>query len=75
VLEAVIALLADRGFAGTSVEAVADRAGVSKATIYRHWPSKEALCVEAVACVVVDTPKAGGRDPRRELTSHPSHLR
>jgi AcrR family transcriptional regulator len=44
VLEAVIHLLGDRGFGGMSVEAVALRAGVSKATIYRHWASKEALC-------------------------------
>lgn len=67
VIEAVIALLGDRGFAGMSVEAVADRAGVSKATIYRHWPSKEALCGEAVACIVVSTAVAGSGSPRREL--------
>lgn len=67
VLEAVIHLLGERGFTGTSVEAVADRAGVSKATIYRHWSSKEALCGEAIACVVVDVPRAGGHDPRRLL--------
>jgi AcrR family transcriptional regulator len=67
VLEAVIHLLGDRGFGGMSVEAVALRAGVSKATIYRHWASKEALCMEAVACVVVDAPEGRGEDPRREL--------
>lgn len=69
VLEAVIHLLGDRGLAGMSVEAVADRAGVSKATIYRHWSSKEALCVEAVACVVVESPAPRGEDPRGELRS------
>lgn len=67
VLEAVIDLLGQRGFVGMSVEAVADRAGVSKATIYRHWPSKEALCGEAIACVVVEARSAGGGNPRRQL--------
>lgn len=66
-LEAVITLLGDRGFAGMSIDAVASLAGVSKATIYRHWPSKEALCGEAVACVVVEVVSAGEGDPRAQL--------
>lgn len=33
-----------------SVDAVCERSGVSKATIYRHWDSKERLCIEAVSC-------------------------
>lgn len=68
-LEAVIELLGDCGVAGMSVDAVASRAGVSKATIYRHWSSKEALCIEAVACLVVDPPVPVETDPRRELTA------
>lgn len=66
-LEAVVDLLGDRGFGGLSVDAVAHRAGVSKATIYRHWRSKESLCAEAVACVIVDAPDVRGGDPRSEL--------
>lgn len=68
VLEATIHLLGDRGVAAMSVEAVAERAGVGKATIYRRWASKEALCVEAVACVVLDAPAACAGDPRRGLS-------
>lgn len=49
VLKAVLALMADRGIDATSMDAVAQRAGVSKATIYNHWHDKEALILEAMA--------------------------
>jgi AcrR family transcriptional regulator len=40
--------LLDQGIARVSMDAVAERAGVSKATIYRWWPSKEVLAVDAL---------------------------
>jgi AcrR family transcriptional regulator len=49
VLKATIALMAERGIDATSMDAVALRAGVSKATIYNHWHDKEALILEAMA--------------------------
>jgi AcrR family transcriptional regulator len=49
-------LFIESGFEGTSVEAVATRASVGKATIYRRWPSKEALIVDALAGVTEDIP-------------------
>jgi AcrR family transcriptional regulator len=49
ILEAAADLLLDQGGAHVSMDAVADRAGVSKATIYRWWPSKERLTLEALA--------------------------
>jgi AcrR family transcriptional regulator len=39
-------LLLERGFDGTSIEAVAARAGVGKQTIYRWWPSRPALVAD-----------------------------
>ena len=48
IVDAVLALLTEEGFDRLSMDAVAARAGVSKATIYRRWPSKEALVTEAV---------------------------
>ncbi|HEV7864795.1 MAG TPA: TetR/AcrR family transcriptional regulator [Acidimicrobiia bacterium] len=48
ILDATSELLLEHGLAGASMDAVAERAGVSKATIYRWWPSKEALALEAV---------------------------
>lgn len=47
ILQATIELLCEQGFAGTSVEAVAERAGVGKATIYRRWPTREDLLLAA----------------------------
>ena len=40
VLHAADDLLAERGFAGMTIEGIAARAGVAKQTIYRWWPSK-----------------------------------
>lgn len=41
-------MLADTGSAGFSIEAVARRAGASKATVYRHWSSAGDLLVDAM---------------------------
>ena len=42
-------LLSEEGLAGVSVDAIARRSGVAKTTIYRHWPSREALLLDACA--------------------------
>lgn len=41
--------MAERGVDATSMDAIADVSGVSKATIYKHWPDKEALMLEIMA--------------------------
>lgn len=41
-------LILQHGFEGTTMDDVAARAGVGKATVYRRWPSKEDLAVAAV---------------------------
>jgi AcrR family transcriptional regulator len=48
ILEAASELLLARGLSAVSMDAVADRAGVSKATIYRWWPTKETLALDAL---------------------------
>ncbi|GAC1518077.1 MAG: TetR/AcrR family transcriptional regulator [Acidimicrobiales bacterium] len=45
---AAIELLVEEGFGRMSMEGIAARAGVGKATIYRRWDTKEALVVDAV---------------------------
>jgi AcrR family transcriptional regulator len=47
IIDACAELIAEEGFAGVSIEAVSARSGAAKTTIYRHWPSREALCIEA----------------------------
>jgi AcrR family transcriptional regulator len=43
IIEAAAALMADRGFAGTSIAAVSQRSGLPSGSIYWHFDSKEAL--------------------------------
>jgi AcrR family transcriptional regulator len=46
ILEAVVPLFAEQGFAGVTTKLLARRAAVSEALLYRHFPSKEALYEE-----------------------------
>jgi len=46
---AALELLAEESYDALSMEAVAARAGCGKAAIYRRWPSKSALVVDAIA--------------------------
>lgn len=47
VLEAADGLLVERGFAGVTMEGIAARAGVAKQTVYRWWPSKVDVLMDA----------------------------
>ncbi|HEY7137266.1 MAG TPA: TetR/AcrR family transcriptional regulator [Acidimicrobiia bacterium] len=47
ILTAAIELLESHGYARTTVERIASRAGVGKQTIYRRWPSKAAVVIDA----------------------------
>lgn len=48
IIEAAASLLRTRGFERMTVDDVAARAGVGKATVYRRWPSKDDLAVAAM---------------------------
>jgi AcrR family transcriptional regulator len=48
ILDAAGELLLANGLEAVSMDAVAERAGVSKATIYRWWPTKQTLALEAL---------------------------
>ncbi|MFD7974410.1 TetR/AcrR family transcriptional regulator [Streptomyces sp. NPDC059071] len=52
VVEAGLGLLAEHGYAGCTVAAVAARAGIATGSVYRHFPSKAELSVELFRTVV-----------------------
>jgi AcrR family transcriptional regulator len=51
ILDATADLLASHGYAGLTVEAVASRSGVAKSTIYRRWPGKDELVLDAINAI------------------------
>lgn len=62
IVRCLFELVDEVGLNGVTIDAIADRAGVSKATIYRRWPSKEELMVDSVAGLVgaIDLPEGDG---------------
>ncbi len=60
-------MLSDHGFDGLTMEGVASEAGVGKATLYRRWPSKTELVLDAIRSMkpMVDHPDNG--DVRSDL--------
>lgn len=48
ILASALNLLENVGFSSTTMDAIADQAGASKATIYRWWPNKAAVLIEAL---------------------------
>jgi AcrR family transcriptional regulator len=53
ILEAALALLREEGYRRFTMSAVIERAGVSSATLYRRWPTRQALVAAAVGSMVV----------------------
>jgi AcrR family transcriptional regulator len=47
ILEATADLMEEKGFSATTIEAIAARAQVSKVTIYKWWPSRGAVAIDA----------------------------
>jgi AcrR family transcriptional regulator len=58
ILAATLELLGEEGFDRLSIEAVAGRAGVGKTTVYRRWPSKIPLVVDALTAMKSPVPSA-----------------
>jgi AcrR family transcriptional regulator len=67
IIEATLDLFAEQGFEGVCVEAVAARAGVGKATIYRRWPNKEELLLAALGALKSPYPEPRGDSVREDL--------
>ena len=70
ILQAALDLFAEEGYARVSIDGVAARAGVGKATIYRRYSSKAELVCEAVRCgAQLDDLLPDTGDLRADLTS------
>jgi AcrR family transcriptional regulator len=67
IVEAVLEEVIESGIDGLSLEQVAVRAGVAKATIYRRWANKEALVLDALTTVDEPLPELPGTSVRDDL--------
>ena len=67
ILEATVALLSEVGIEGTTVSAVIARSGVARATVYRRWPTREALIEAALHQVKGRPPIAISGDVEADL--------
>ena len=56
ILQAALELVVEDGLRGTTIEGIAARAGVGKATIYRRWRTKEELFMEALQAIAFALP-------------------
>ena len=61
VIEATASLLTDEGFGRVTIDAIAEASGVARSTIYRNWPDRADLLVDAFTevCAIGPTPTSG----------------
>jgi AcrR family transcriptional regulator len=74
VLDAAWDLLHDAGYAGLTVDEVAERAGAAKTTLYRRWPTKDHLAIALAARILGEVPIADTGDLRADLTEFAAAL-
>jgi AcrR family transcriptional regulator len=74
ILEATLRVIADDGVSGATVDTVAAHAGVSKATIYRHWGSRAQLLHAALSSLEGPYVETQGDSLREDLTVLLWHL-
>jgi AcrR family transcriptional regulator len=71
ILDATLRLIGEHGPAQVRIDAVAAAAGVGKQTIYRWWPTKTAVVLDAlVEQTMAETPFADTGDTRADLRAH-----
>lgn len=69
ILTATLDLLSEVGIAGLSIEQVAAKAGVGKATVYRRWRTKDELVGDALASLSDPVPELPGKSVRDDLVT------
>jgi AcrR family transcriptional regulator len=71
ILESAYTLMATTGLAATSIDAVARHSNVSKMTIYKWWPSREALLIDAfLNQASLMLPLSGAGNPAARVRRH-----
>lgn len=74
VLRETYRILSEQGFSGASIDAIAKQSGVAKTTIYRHWPSRADLLLDACAKMGSKTEPPDTGELKEDLTILLSHL-
>lgn len=69
IIDATLDAFAESGVEGLCIEKVAAKAGVGKATIYRRWPGKEDLLLDAISAMRWPLPKPKGESVRDDLAA------
>lgn len=69
IIDATLEVFAEAGAEGLCIEKVAAKAGVGKATIYRRWPGKEDLLLDAISAMRSPLPKPKGESVREDLAA------
>lgn len=67
VLEATADVIGEVGFGRATIESIAERSGVARSTIYRHWPERADLLLEAVSRRVALPEMTSSGDLRTDL--------
>jgi len=70
IIQATVDLIVEHGASAVTVDAIAERSGVAKSTLYRHWPSVDALILDVFRAAVPETvepdPSASFEDALRQ---------
>ena len=74
VLEAAVELVGEIGFDNVTIEGVSERCGVARSTIYRHWPDKMRLLVEAIKDRLIVYPDTDTGSVRTDIVGFLSNL-
>jgi AcrR family transcriptional regulator len=73
VLDAAIELFSGRGIDNTTMDAISEASGVSKATIYKHWSDKDQLALDVLARLSSDLPQFDSGDVKEDIVQLLDH--
>lgn len=67
IIRVVLETVFQQGLAAATIEGIARRAGIAKTTIYRGWPNREAMIIEALSTVYMEFEPPDTGDVRHDL--------